>query len=393
MKYNVEYICGHKGVLQLFGPMSERERRLERAQDELCPECYRKKKEAGRAEANKEAEEQSRAEGLPELTGSEKQVAWANTLRLKKMRDIDEWINEINEKGKLGAVIYTDDGRRYKAMKEEMLEAETFLLENMTEAKYWIDNRMSTLSDIMNTGIMRIREKKKEEVPEEVERERTEEKAALTVAPETERTKGGVAEIRCRKGSVETIYEKDDDFRAIVKGYGYKWNGSIWEKKITEFTGAEKERVAELGNALLTAGFTVRFPDQESMEKAISGDFEKECSRWIKFDTDKNKLSIGWKERSDTIYNAAQKIPGARYSNGRVLVPVERYREAEDFAETLGFKISAKAKEEINKFKISEENFIRADAVKPQEDISDEERLRAQLAKAGVIEDLKDDIE
>jgi hypothetical protein len=48
-KYTIEYTCGHEGhrEVQLFGPHKERERKLEwMAQECLCPECWKAKKEA-----------------------------------------------------------------------------------------------------------------------------------------------------------------------------------------------------------------------------------------------------------------------------------------------------------------------------------------------------------
>lgn len=69
-KYEINYTCGHTSTVQLFGKCSERERKIEWMERQECPECRRKR----------EAEEAVKVtEGLelPELEGSEKQVAWA----------------------------------------------------------------------------------------------------------------------------------------------------------------------------------------------------------------------------------------------------------------------------------------------------------------------------
>ena len=47
-----------------------------------CDECKEKARQAEREEANKKAAESAKEFELPELTGSEKQVAWANTIRV-----------------------------------------------------------------------------------------------------------------------------------------------------------------------------------------------------------------------------------------------------------------------------------------------------------------------
>lgn len=162
-KYSVTYACGHEGTIQLFGSMDKREKQLEIAAAKLCPECYRKKKETERAEINKEAERKSDAEGLPKLTGSEKQIAWANTLRLKELKSIDEWIEEIRIEGRAGGIVRSSDGGKYISPAAEMTEGKKFLMQNMQEAKFWIDSRFSMPSEILDVGIKGYRKTKKVE--------------------------------------------------------------------------------------------------------------------------------------------------------------------------------------------------------------------------------------
>lgn len=62
MKYNVIYSCGHEAEAQLFGPMKERERKIEWMKTQgLCPDCYRKQ------QAEKKRLEEERHDGaIPE---------------------------------------------------------------------------------------------------------------------------------------------------------------------------------------------------------------------------------------------------------------------------------------------------------------------------------------
>lgn len=74
--------CGHWGRRDLSGSSRSRERYAESlGEGELCPDCKReallKKREAEVAEAVKAAEEKN----WPDLLGSEKQIAWATTIR------------------------------------------------------------------------------------------------------------------------------------------------------------------------------------------------------------------------------------------------------------------------------------------------------------------------
>ena len=73
MKYDVTYSCGHTGTVELYGKTSERESKIRWYETTaVCPECYKKQQEAAAETTNKYE--------LPDLEGSEKQVAWAKKL-------------------------------------------------------------------------------------------------------------------------------------------------------------------------------------------------------------------------------------------------------------------------------------------------------------------------
>lgn len=73
MKYDITYSCGHAGTVELYGKTSERESKIRWYETTaVCPECYKKQQE--------EAAEIITKYDLPELEGSEKQVAWAKKL-------------------------------------------------------------------------------------------------------------------------------------------------------------------------------------------------------------------------------------------------------------------------------------------------------------------------
>ena len=41
-KYSGIYSCGHEGVVNITGPIKDREWKTERAFSNMCPECYKK---------------------------------------------------------------------------------------------------------------------------------------------------------------------------------------------------------------------------------------------------------------------------------------------------------------------------------------------------------------
>ena len=83
-KCKVTYSCGHEGVLQLHGRMAERERRIKWYEERgLCPECYSAKAERERQEATDRAVQAVAGLCLPTLTGTPRQVAWAEVIRAR----------------------------------------------------------------------------------------------------------------------------------------------------------------------------------------------------------------------------------------------------------------------------------------------------------------------
>lgn len=79
-KYDVTYACGHVKTVDLYGKTSERERKIEWMEGNcLCPACYK-------------AEQQAKAKvlDLPALTGTPKQVAWAEKIREELTAVVEE---------------------------------------------------------------------------------------------------------------------------------------------------------------------------------------------------------------------------------------------------------------------------------------------------------------
>lgn len=112
-KYTVKYLCGHEGVIELFGPTKRRDWILSQKELELCPDCYYK-------ETKKENEDL----GFASLKGSEKQCRWAETLR----RDF------ISGKDCVDMMKADPEFEKY--------------LKSQERAKFWIDNREISLKTI-----------------------------------------------------------------------------------------------------------------------------------------------------------------------------------------------------------------------------------------------------
>jgi hypothetical protein len=82
-QYGITWRCGHETTVDITGTNAhgERERKAESLALLQCPACRRAGEKAGQQQAAAEAAAGNAAAGLSELTGSEKQVAWAETIR------------------------------------------------------------------------------------------------------------------------------------------------------------------------------------------------------------------------------------------------------------------------------------------------------------------------
>lgn len=120
------YACGHTEDKQLYGKHAERDRIVAAAGREDCPVC--------RAAA---AQAASEAAGLPALTGSDKQVAWATDIR-KSILDAFPVLD-----AKLDTLLANTAADKLDAAKAQAdgLRAAMVKIRSEVRASWWIDQR------------------------------------------------------------------------------------------------------------------------------------------------------------------------------------------------------------------------------------------------------------
>ena len=74
MKITIKCICGHERTEQIYGTQKQREKKIRFYEDNECPLCH-----------NKSLKQQAETKGLPELSGTERQINWALMLREKHL--------------------------------------------------------------------------------------------------------------------------------------------------------------------------------------------------------------------------------------------------------------------------------------------------------------------
>lgn len=380
--YYGTFSCGHEGRVNIIGPGKDREWKAENAFSKLCEECWEKKRQEEREEEKKKALEKAKEMELPELTGSEKQIIWAITLRdktivnLTNSADNDDYIKHV--------VRFEEELEDITG--EDILKIRDFIIENETSSKFYIDNRHKKATDLI-LEYKDIALKDQREIIEEKKLEEEIEKEALIV-PENKIIDNAVT-IKEEKSEVVAEFEKNQDFIDIVKSLGYKWGNGAWRKEISETTGTSTERIAELGNKLLCEGFPVKIYNQAAKEKAISGDYEQENDRWIFSRPDDEVFVIKWSGKNDKLYKRARSLPGSKWDSG-VTVPFSKWDEIEEFAELYGFNFTESTIRNVEEYK---KQFKKDKAkVIEVEDVEEKDGLKNILEdKTEILEDLKDD--
>ena len=315
-----------------------------------CEDCAMARKAAERAKENEDAARIAAENDYPQLIGTEKQVAWAITIREQAMKLMREY--------------YSSDKRTGDAYKYNE-QATTRLALSNVKASWWIDHREATysiqslaraifsgheeeyehinaVSKAVNSGEMTLAEALAEfcEKPEAAQKQKTVRPEAV---PEARKHDGSV-DITVADGKVTAVYAKDETFREIVKELGFVWSDA-WIRTPSETAGTAENIIAELGSKLLNRGFAVRFDSQDLLDKAVSGDYTPMCRRWIKASSSGFGIVFA---RDERVYSDARALPGAKYEMGTVYVPERSWQAILGFADKHGFRLTASAQEKMD---------------------------------------------
>lgn len=107
----------------------------------------RAENERKRQEANKAAAEANASSGLTKLTGSEKQIGWAETIRAKKIESFNKEVIDMRERL---AGLKTESVKAIQTSRIEIAETIIDWLKTVSKASFWIDRRSDSLNEFAN---------------------------------------------------------------------------------------------------------------------------------------------------------------------------------------------------------------------------------------------------
>lgn len=136
-KYSVTYSCGHTETRQLYGKETQRQSYIAWAGSAgRCAACAAQDKESGIEAAEAEHD-------LPSLTGSEKQIAWARSIRSNLITDLMAFLAPMQAKAE--QIDQMADFERRVALVLQTVCAQT-------TARYWIDNKDMSVRVLIATA-------------------------------------------------------------------------------------------------------------------------------------------------------------------------------------------------------------------------------------------------
>jgi len=141
----IHHSCEHTALYPFYGEddfaWDERVKQLAMAP---CRVCQAEEQNEERQRRATEAKLAARERGLPPLEGSDRQVEWAESIRLSAFGAIDKvfrWIEENDEHAR------AEDPDHWDTVKQGIGKAIAWL-EEQVEAKWWIDHRHGIMNNL-----------------------------------------------------------------------------------------------------------------------------------------------------------------------------------------------------------------------------------------------------
>ncbi|MCP3966511.1 MAG: DEAD/DEAH box helicase [Lentisphaerae bacterium] len=281
--------------------------------------------------------------GLPQLTGTPKQIKWAKNVRTDIVDMMDDFLKKLNRVKKK-----SDIERFKKILNTYHLSSainEPIVAENMDriydkidyvfksiknnhiESGYWISIRDFTIEEITKSYFKSL------SIQEENEKILLKPLSPISNKP-----------VKIKITSFEIIldFERNDKFKEIVQAAGFRWGLEGWEKRGIDFV---EDKATEIGVELFDAGFPILCDNETVREKIKRRHYIPEERKLVKIKTGEyaGYFSIAF-VYDPAIVSFLKKIKGSRWVDPVWVVPANAYQGIIDLEKKFGFAISFEAR-------------------------------------------------
>lgn len=347
--------CGAEMKLFVTGNRRDAERKADwmLSKGHICDHCLKKQRDeenAAAAESNK---------GMAALAGTDKQIAWAETIRKQFIDSLDRIISLIRSGDATDTHVSAfafgirDVVSRFSTPDDISAFAEKLkiVLLGKDKASWWIDSRSFNLAYVATRLIDQIAaldSKPNDDIAAELKALELQAMDEATVRPVNTKT-AIVAEIHFddKRVTVHTA-EYVSEAHTILQSAGYQYgvNTKRWVLTAGPTMGNLADRAADIGNRLLVAGVPVAILDEDVRRMAIDGDFDHLWPRWVagvKDDAEKRYVDLIFENDRNLIREIGELTRARvdiRDTHVRVRVRTEKFQSILDFADKFGFRFT-----------------------------------------------------
>ncbi|HHB76979.1 MAG TPA: hypothetical protein ENK84_10635, partial [Desulfobulbus sp.] len=252
----VTYSCGctAEGFRECNG---YRPRNPEWLSEQSCRKCWAE-------EQLEKAMRMRKKFNLPELNGSEKQIAWAETIRLENVREL---YNSL-----YGCIPFEMIDLSLRKKIDSLTPEELFLsvdrLLSEKSAHFWIENRRKYLGYILLTKLEDIRVEQYQ-INHSLLAEAAIAEALLSPEEINWNTPVEIGIVDDSKVHILFPYGSKSFWRIVRLELQFEWTGECWEKTTKMANTSVIDMAADAGHTFLDAGYKVIVWDKTAREKAV----------------------------------------------------------------------------------------------------------------------------
>ena len=339
----------------------------------ICSDCYYDEQFEIEAKEHPELADLN----LPELRGNNEQRRWARTVRGHEMLEFLKIMEENEEKAR-----QADD-----ITEAEFQHQVVAYLARKRDSGFWLKNYKDgePLLQLYSDAEKAVRC-----IGDGLDYMRLgiDSQPCYTLKGEKVRFYGLVT-MKLFPDRVQFFYPKNDTFIDVMHEEGCEWSRSTWEKKASSRTPSMRDCAARIASRLISKGFVVELPDEQTFEMTKNDSYEEEHLRWIVVHG--KRFALLFPRGNDALYNATKEISGSKWESPFVTVSTRHWMDLETFAEKYHFRFDEEAQEIVDQQKEKVQKAIEKKTAKVAKEAAKNAEGGEQAPKVDIMSLLADE--